>query len=271
MRYIVLDVDQRPGVGGLGKRIRHDQGNRLAGVVNLIVLERQIALSVRTKVAPGLGRRVHARHVAMSEYRKDARRLFGGSGVDRHGPAIGDRAVDDRRMHGTFDRNIGRVAGAAGDLQPTVGARDRLSDGVHARAPAICNARRATRCASSILKALWASGRASTNDKAIADLERINLVQRRSPQRRLGIGEPPGLVRDAAQGQARRTYAPPVDRDGGRGRHERELVRLAVADLEIMRGAPVGAGRHFDGDDQIASIEDDCRVPASRRAGDGNR
>src|SRR6185437_2926378 len=100
-----------------------NQSYRLAGVVYPVVLERQVPLSVRTKVAPGLGRRVQARHVAMREYRNDAWRLFGGPGVDRHRTAIGDGAVDDRRMRGAGDRNIGRVPGAAGHLQPTVGAR----------------------------------------------------------------------------------------------------------------------------------------------------
>ena len=50
-----------------------------------------------------------------------------------------------------------------------VDARDRLSDSVHVRAPAVCKARSVARCVSSILKPLWASGRASANDLAIAD------------------------------------------------------------------------------------------------------
>src|SRR5258708_26801199 len=136
--------------------------------MKLVILKRQVGLPLRAQVAPG--QRVHARHVFVGEHDKHAGCPFGGSGVDRHGPAIRDRAIDDCGVGYAFERNICRVACSSGHLEPAIDARDRLSDSVHARAPAVCNARRATRCASSTLKALWARGRASVNDAAIADL-----------------------------------------------------------------------------------------------------
>ena len=51
-----------------------------------------------------------------------AGRVFGGCGVDRHDPAIRDRAVDDCRVDDGFERNIRRVARATGHLEPAVDA-----------------------------------------------------------------------------------------------------------------------------------------------------
>ena len=103
-------------------------------------------------MAPRL--RVHARHVFMRKHDEHAQRFFGGSSVDRNDPAIRDRAVDECAMSDAVDRNVRGIACAAGHLEPTVDAWDRLSNNGHARAPAVCNARKATRCANSTLKAL---------------------------------------------------------------------------------------------------------------------
>ena len=119
---LVFDADQRPGMARLVERRRDHQRDRLAGVVDLVVLQRQIALPVRMEVAPGLWRRVHARHVAMGKYRQHAGRIRRGRRVDRHCPAVCYRTVDDRSMHRACDRNIGRVARAAGHLERSIGA-----------------------------------------------------------------------------------------------------------------------------------------------------
>src|SRR5271169_6555477 len=112
------------------------------------------------QVAPRLRRRVHAWHVAVSEDPEHARGTFGGAGVDRNGATVGDCAVDDRGVRGILDGDVGRIWRPARHLQPAIRARDRLSDGVHARSPAVSSARKATRWASSTLKPLWARGRA---------------------------------------------------------------------------------------------------------------
>src|SRR5882672_697811 len=125
---------------------------------------------MRTKVTPRFWRWVHAWHVVMGEHCQDAGGFFGGGGVDRQSPAIRYSAGDDRTVQSACEPNISRIARRACYFDPPIDAGDWLSDGVHARAPAIFSARSAARCASSTLKALWASGRASVNDVAIAAL-----------------------------------------------------------------------------------------------------
>ena len=75
---LILDGDQRRGMHGLVASGCDDQGDRLAGIVNFVVLQGKVALAMRMKMAPWLRRRVHARHVAMGEDRQHARRLLGG-------------------------------------------------------------------------------------------------------------------------------------------------------------------------------------------------
>ena len=79
---LILDGDQRRGMHGLVASRCDDQGDRLAGIVNFVVLQGKVALAVRMKVTPWLRRRIHARHVAMREDRQHAWRLLGGPGID---------------------------------------------------------------------------------------------------------------------------------------------------------------------------------------------
>jgi len=58
----------------------------------------------------------------VGEHGEHARCVFGGSGVDRHGPAVRDRAVDNGRVDDSFEPNICRVARIAGHLEPAVDA-----------------------------------------------------------------------------------------------------------------------------------------------------
>src|ERR1700730_5669557 len=157
-------------MGCLVERRGDHQCHWLTRVMNPVVLKWQIALSIRMQVTPRIWCRIHSRHVLMREHAQYAGRILGDAGVNRYCAAVRNRAVDDCGVHRARERNIGRVACAAGHLERAVAAGDRLSDGVHSRAPAICNARSATRWASSTLKELWASGRASVNEAVIADL-----------------------------------------------------------------------------------------------------
>jgi hypothetical protein len=143
----ILDGGQRCGVHGLVASRCDDQGDRLAGIMNFIVLQGKIALAVRMKMTPWLWRRVHARHVAMREDRQHARRLLGGPGIDRYRPTVGDGAMDHDGVRGIRKRDVRRIDGPAGHLQPSIGPRNRRSDCVHLRPPATCNARKTARLA----------------------------------------------------------------------------------------------------------------------------
>src|SRR5262249_28805349 len=124
---------------------------------------------MRSVMVPGVGCRVHPRQFAVSEDRQHAC-LFRCARVDRFDAPICDRALNNYRAYGARTAKVGRVCGATADLKVTICAWDRLSDGAHARPPAICSARTATRWASSTLNPLCASGRASLNEAAMPDL-----------------------------------------------------------------------------------------------------
>src|ERR1700722_4632565 len=63
-------------------------------------------------------------------------------------------------------------------------------------------------------------------------------------------------MRDSAHSQPCRNYVLPVHRDRSRCRYKRELIRLTIADLEVMRGASLRTGRDLDRNDQVAPTED---------------
>src|SRR5262249_39171975 len=168
-RRFIVHLYQRAGVSGLLERRGDDERHRLAGIVDPIVLKRQKALSRRTVFVPWLGCRGHPRQISVSEDRQHAC-LFRCAGVDRFDAPICDRALNNYRAYGARTANVGRVCGATADFKVTICAWDRLSDGAHARPPAIVSARRATRWASSTLNPLCPSGRASLNEAAMAIL-----------------------------------------------------------------------------------------------------
>ena len=66
---LVFDFDERAGIGCPVEAVGGDQCNRLAGVVDAVVLEREVTLSVWTQMALGLGGRIHARRIATREDR----------------------------------------------------------------------------------------------------------------------------------------------------------------------------------------------------------
>src|SRR5258705_12348181 len=68
------------------------------------------------------------------------------------------------------------------------------------------------------------------------------VVQRDPSERRLRRMEAPGLVRHAAERKPRRADAPTIACDRGRRGDQRELVGLAVAELQGVRGATFRAG-----------------------------
>src|SRR5438876_2667779 len=60
-----------------------------------------------------------------------------------------------------------------------------------------------------------------------------------------------------------RADAPAIACDRGRRGDERELIGLAVADLQVVRGATFRAGGHVDRDDKIASDRKSTRLNSS--------
>lgn len=85
--------------------------------------------------------------------------------------------------------------------------------------------------------------------------KRIGIVQRYASQRRFGRLQAPRLVCNAAHRESRRFNAPVADCHGGRRRYQREFVRLAVAKLEVVRGASLNPRWHFNRYDEIATVE----------------
>src|SRR2546422_1389541 len=106
------------------------------------------------EMAPRLRRGIHTRHVAVCEDGKHAGRPFSSGDIDRRGSSVRNRAVDNCPVSKVRYWNVGRVTRRAGDLEPPVDTGKRLSDGAHARAPAVSSARKTARCASSTLKVL---------------------------------------------------------------------------------------------------------------------
>ena len=163
--------------------------------------------------------------------------------------------MHDGAVHGAGEKDVGGVSGGTGDLETTVITRDWLSDGGHARAPAVCSARRATRCASSILKALWVSGTGVGKGRGDGSSQFIGFIQRNPAQCFFRCREPPRPVSNATHRQPGRANAFLVYGDRSRSRYERELIGLTVAKFQVVRSSALGSPWHLDRNNQIAALE----------------
>ena len=121
--HVILDLYQRTRECCLIQRLRDHQRNRLSGIVDPIVLKRQIALSMRMQVAPRLGCRIHARHVAIGEHRDDTGRTFGGGRIDGDRPSVRNGAVHDGAVQCSRERYVRRVLRAARYLESSIPSR----------------------------------------------------------------------------------------------------------------------------------------------------
>src|SRR3954467_15463359 len=65
----------------------------------------------------------------------------------------------------------------------------------------------------------------------------------------------PGLGAHAAEREPDVSDDAVLDRDGGGDRDERELVGLAVAELEVRRAARDGRAGHLEADDELAVLQ----------------
>ena len=81
----------------------------------------------------------------------------------------------------------------------------------------------------------------------------VGIVQADSSQCLLGSGEPPWFVCHAPHGETGRTNYFPIEVKGCRYRNEREFVRLAIANLEVVRASGFWAKGNIQTYDNIAA------------------
>src|SRR5438132_3456894 len=117
----------------------------------------------------------------MRENQQDAGGTFGVTRIEARDACARNGALHEHRMAQARQRELGRVAGSAGDLEPPVSAVDRPTDDLiralvegavvvvaHATAPAFCSARATVRRARSTLNALSRKGIAPTTAASLA-------------------------------------------------------------------------------------------------------
>ncbi len=130
---LVGDPHEARGVGGLLEALGGDQHDRLPGIVDAVVLQRQQHLDqaafarildalhlVGQRLQPGRGEGRDHRHHAGQRLRLGR--------VHRRDPAARDGAADHDAVHQPLGSMLRREGRIPGDLQPAVGARDRLAD-----------------------------------------------------------------------------------------------------------------------------------------------
>ena len=129
LRLVVGRADERGGVRGALERVGHHDGDGLAVVVHLIVLERlERAADLGVHQRLGLLRQHHLAGVAVRDDRQHAGGLLGRGGVDLRDPPLGDGAEDEDAVGHVLDLELGGVARAARHLEPAVHAAHRRSD-----------------------------------------------------------------------------------------------------------------------------------------------
>src|SRR5215471_13989820 len=208
---------------------------------------------MRSVMVPRVGRRVHPRQIAVSKDRQHAC-LFRCARVDRFDAPICDRALNNYRAYGARTANVGRVCGATADFKVTICAWDRLSDGAHARPPAIVSARRATRWASSTLNPLCPSGRASLNEAAMPILS-VPISSSLAPRSaasadvsRHGLWATPPSASRTERMRPRSTATAAAG-------NEREFVGSAITQFQVMRGTRLDRRRDIDRHNQLPALE----------------
>ena len=165
----VADADERGGAFGLLQGLGDDDGHRLAGVVNDVVLHRGETHPGDLKDVPHwlAGQ---PRQVLVREDPQHAGGVFRRADVDAGDPAARDGAGDEDRTGQPAGVDVGAVVRVPADL-------DRPVDPVHAtpdqpghRTPAaVWTARTRARRPSSTLKPLYASGSAPASAASAAD------------------------------------------------------------------------------------------------------
>src|ERR1035438_8944575 len=142
-------------------------GAWLALITHPVVLDRKHRLTQRRRPDE-----VQAGHIGVGEYGEHPGRGGGHRSVDMLNPPGRHGGWHQHGIRDTLYLGVGRVDGGAGELgrtiRPAQSPSHRSHDSLPALDPIVPRARTTARCASSTLKALPASGRASANDAASA-------------------------------------------------------------------------------------------------------
>ncbi len=164
----VADLHQRRGVLSLLEALGHDDRDRLAGVVNHVILHREERLAGRRAAHQGRDQRhlVHLRHVPVGQDPGYALGALGLLGVDRSDPAARHRGADDLGVGQARQRDLTRVPCGSGDFRRAVDPADLLPDSpAHRASPfvSVTSARTIARRASSTLNAFSGLGAAAAS------------------------------------------------------------------------------------------------------------
>ncbi len=130
--FLVLDLDQLGGPLRLLQRLRDDEGDRLAGVVDLGRLDGDEGLEERP-----VGGLLQPRHGLVGVDGDDSAGGLGGAGVDPGDAPAGDGAHRHVPVQQPGDTDVRGVLGRTGHLQPGLHAGERPADdvGVHREPP----------------------------------------------------------------------------------------------------------------------------------------
>jgi hypothetical protein len=265
----VRDPHEARRVARLLVGLGDDQRHRLLVEVDAVRLERpeRLVPLLRGPRRRLFGGRLRAelRRVQVREHPEDAR----GGGrlprVDRRDAPLGDGARHDEAVREVRHLELRGVLGPAGHLRHAVDAAHLLPEVPRHQAslPARISARTIARRPSSTLYPLCASGRASASAASAGAAEGC-LRRGLAGERRLRLAAAPRLVRDAAEHHARLPDGAAGVQLQRRGhRDEREGVRGAVADLEVVRVPREARPRQLDRDDQLAVLERRVALGAS--------
>ncbi len=126
-----MDLGRR--IGRLFETLSDHQHDRLAGVVDAVVLHRQqhldqAALARQLDALHLVGQRLELRHGGRGDHRDDARQRLRLRRIDRRDAAARNGAADHHAMDEAVRPVFGGEARAARDLQPSVDTRQRLAD-----------------------------------------------------------------------------------------------------------------------------------------------
>ena len=171
------DAYQPCRVGGLFEGVGHHERDRLALMIDTVVLKHVQAFTDGWVGEALVGAIGEPRRIAVCQDREHAGRSFSLRRVDRSDASVRDRAPDDGGVREVRYFEFGGIGRGPGDFLSAVDTADGFSDhsGGHARAPAVSIARTMARCMSSILKSLCPCPRAPRAASAAAACSAVDL------------------------------------------------------------------------------------------------
>ena len=287
----VGDVEQACSLHGLVERARNDDGDGLAVVEDIRVLENADVAAWRMRIGDGELGRVEGR-----EDGDDAGGALGGVSVDGLDGAGGDGGLHHAGVDEIFAREglaeLGGVLGGAGDLGDAVVAVRRLREGVRLLILPIMPGLLSTPAGKLAGDPGSLRGLREGADDALLgelDLEGVVLVAVGAAEYEIGslaegfgrgafvdesgfgLARAPGLVRDSAEGEAGGANGIAVELEAGGDGDEREGVALAVAGFEVPGVLCEFRSWKSDGGDELVGLRGRCRARGRRRGVGGRR